>query len=188
MHSKIATEKRQDSDLWLDILKNDKVALANLFQLYYQRLYNYGRKLVSCEDFVKDCIQELFLTIWEQRATLSEAYSVKSYLYCCMRRTLFKNLKKKKNIKNRDCKYVSEFSEERFNIEERMIHGEIRTEYKYKLDRAINSLSSRQKEVICLKYYDGFSNKEIAHLMNIKCQSVYNHVSEALSVMQHHVK
>jgi len=188
MQSKIDTEQKRDSDLWVDILNNDKQALSNLFQIYYKPLYNYGRKLVVCEDFVEDCIQELFLTIWEQRATLSEAYSVKSYLYCSMRRILFKNLKKKKNIKKRDCKYVSEFHVERFNIEECMIHDEIRTEYKCKLGRAINCLSSRQKEVICLKYYDGFSNKEIASIMNIKCQSVYNHASEALSVIQNHLK
>jgi RNA polymerase sigma factor (sigma-70 family) len=52
---------------------------------------------------------------------------------------------------------------------------------------ALQSLSKRQKESVYLKFYDGLSNTEIAEVMGVNIQSVYNHVSEAIGEMQEFV-
>lgn len=179
--------KLHDGQLWDSIRKGNRDCLATLFNRYYTRLFNYGFKIVAREEFVKDCIQELFLNIWEQRETVSSVQSVSSYLHVSMRRMIFYNLRKFKNIKKRNTTYVKEFTEVTHNIESVIIRNELDVECRRHLNKAMQDLSNRQKEIIRLKYTEGLSNSEIARLLDIKRQSVYNHVSEALKFLKTYV-
>jgi RNA polymerase sigma factor (sigma-70 family) len=170
--------------LWADIQKGKEKALADLFLLYYDHLFNYGIKIVGNKDFIKDCIQELFLTIWDRRVYINEAYSVKSYLFSSLRRTVFRRLKKQRAMYERNQKYAEDFFQEVLNVEELMVYFEVKKEKKIKLEKAITQLGGRQKEVIFLKFFDGLSNAEIADVMGINRQSVYNHVSGAIQSLQ----
>lgn len=181
------SQKVDELELWTNIRNGEKDSLSSLFSLYYSCLFNYGYKIVPKEQFVKDCIQELFLTIWEQRNTISEVYSVKSYLYVSMKRMIFCNLKKYRNYKNRNARYAEDFLEDNLNFETWIIAREFQAEYKSQVNKAIRELSNRQKEVIKLKYNDGLSTSEIANLLEINKQSVYNHVSEALKQLKTYV-
>jgi len=182
-----AFSQKEEKRLWSDVLDGDKEALSLLYHSYHHRLFKYGYRIVAREDLVEDCIQELFLTIWEKHYTISKAKSVRAYLFISMRRTIFKNLRKYRNQQDRNIKYAKERDHKSHTIEDFLIESEYRSEYQEKLKVAIDSLSERGREVIFLKYYDGMSNAEIANLMDIKRQSVYNHVSEALSEMQQFV-
>jgi len=188
MPAKSATAQSDESKLWTEVLQGKRQALASLFHLYHQALLTYGYRINSNEEFIEDCIQELFLTIWEKHDAISEAKSVKAYLFISMRRTIFKNLRKQKNQQHRNFKYAEEKVNQSISIEDLLIEIECQNEYQKKLEAAFNSLSKRGREVIYLKYYNGMSNSEIASLMNIQRQSVYNHVSEAISEMQQLVK
>lgn len=183
MPAKSATAQTDESKLWSEVLQGKRQALASLFHLYHQTLFTYGYRIISNEEFIEDCIQELFLTIWEKHDAISQAKSVKTYLFISMRRTIFKNLRKQKNQQNRNIKYAEE-KVNQSSIEDFLIE----IEYQKKLEEALNSLSKRGREVIYLKYYNGMSNSEIASLMKIQRQSVYNHVSEAISEMKQLVK
>jgi len=185
---KTATSQIDESKLWTEILQGKKQALASLYHLYHKTLFTYGLRIKSNGTFIEDCIQELFLTIWEKHDAISQAKSVKAYLIISLRRIIFKNLRKQKNQQNRNIKYAQEKVNQSISIEELLIEIECRNEYQKKLEEALNSLSKRGREVIYLKFYKGMSNSEIASLMNIQRQSVYNHVSEAISDMQQLVK
>lgn len=173
-----------ETKLWTDIRNDEKQALATLFRKYYDYLYNYGYKIVPDEQFIKDCIQDLFLSIWKSRKTINSADSVKSYLFISLRRTIFRKLRKQKARKIRNKRYLDVSFEDMFNIEEMMIHLETQNEHQKKLIIAIDSLGKKQKEAIYLKFYEGFSSNEIATIMGIKRQSVYNHISEGVQKLK----
>ena len=183
-----ASQKPDDIKLWNQIRNGDKDSLSSLFEMYYAGLFNFGFKIIPREQFIKDCIQELFLTIWEQRNTISEVHSVKSYLYVSMKRMVFSNLKKYRNYQKRNVKYAEEFPDEITDVETWIISQENQAEYRVQLHEALQVLSNRQKEVLHLKYKDGLSNSEIATLLEINRQSVYNHVSEALKQIKSFIR
>ncbi len=185
---KSSYKKLDDRQLWNSFRNSDKQCLSTLFNRYYSKLFNYGFNIVQNDEFVKDCIQELFLTLLEQRNTVSNAYSVHSYLFVSMRRMLFYNLRKRKNQQIRNKVFTEHFIDENFHIENRIINSEIEHELADILQRALSDLSNRQKQVIHLKYFEGLSNSEIAKLLCINRQSVYNHVSEAIKQLKYSVK
>lgn len=178
----------EPDQLWSGIRKGDENALSKLFCMYYNFLFNYGYKIIPRHDLVKDSIQELFLTLWKRRDHIEEAYSVRSYLFHSLRRILLRNITRQKNRSTRNEVYVDNSFEEVYNTEELMIHFETKQDQKEKLKKALQSLSKRQKEAIFLKFYEGLSNTEIATVMDINQQSVYNHVSKAIGNLQEFVQ
>lgn len=175
-----------EKELWSDIRADDKQAFSAFYSMYYHNLYHYGYKIIPQEELVKDCIQELFFKLWDQRKSIGEMYSVKSYLFVSMRRTLICNIRKQVAFASRNQRYMTEYYNESYTWEDPLVIREMKRESASKLQKAIQSLSSRKREVIYLKYFFELSNAEIASLMQIKPQSVYNHVSEAIIELKRH--
>lgn len=175
-------------ELWRNVRSGKEKALSELFCVSYSWLFKYGYRIIPREAFVKDAIQELFLILWEKRASINEARSVRSYLCSSLRRLIFRRMRKQNNRTKRNYRYNQHHAEELQNREELIIRFEDDQEKERRLSLAIGSLSDRQKEAIFLKYYDGLTNTEIARIMDINKQSVYNHVSAAIRTMQEYVQ
>ena len=67
-----------------------------------------------------------------------------------------------------------------FSIERVIIEKQISEEKAERLRKTLSLLSKRQIEIIYLKYYQYLDHGQIAELMNISRQSVYNLLHEAI--------
>lgn len=176
-----------DSDVCVAISEGDKEALSYLFTKYYDYLFNYGLKIVhheNEEEIVKDSIQEIFLSIWVNREKMEQIKHIRSYLFSALRLAIYHHLEKQKNRVKRELQYQDENRNTLFNIEEILIHFEIEKENETIVQDLIKKLSKRKKEAIYLKFFHGFNNEEIASIMRINIQSVYNLISESIVSMQ----
>ena len=174
----------EDVQLWKRLLGDDQKALSDLFQKYYRSLLNYGLKLIPQEELVKDSIQELFYSMWEQRDNLSGVEYVRSYLYISLKRTIYRQNEIQQTRNKREHSYSEEFFKHAVNKEKLMIREEFKHEQKQKLKKGLATLNSREKEVIFLKFYSGLSNAEIARIMEVNRQSVYNYMYRALQALK----
>lgn len=170
--------------LWSNIRQGDQHSLSELYCCAYSQLFNYGFKIVPDDSLVEDCIQQLFLNVWSKRNVVSEAESVKSYLFTSLRRLIFRRLKKQRNQAKRNHHYSQYWHDSIPTHEELLIFYETEKYKKSRLQIALDSLSKRQRQAIYLKYYNGLSNKEISDVMDVNKQSVYNHISKAIQKMQ----
>ncbi|MDX1586687.1 MAG: sigma-70 family RNA polymerase sigma factor [Balneolaceae bacterium] len=174
----------EDIRLWKRLQNGDKSAVTNLFEKYYRPLLNYGLKLIPNEELIKDSIQELFYSIWEQRHNLSEVEYIRSYLYVSLRRTVYRQAEIKKTRYERDKAYYDEHFRSVVNYEALTRKNEFKKEQKEKLKEAVESLSNKQKEAVFLKFYSGLTNTEIAQIMDVNRQSVYNYIYRAIQSLQ----
>lgn len=174
----------EDIQLWERLLKDERQALSELFKKYYRPLLNYGLKIIPQEELVKDSIQELFYSIWEGRANLSEIEYIRSYLYISLRRTIFRQNEIKQNRNKRDHSYSEEFFQHIVDTEKLMMMEEFKKEQKRELKKALAKLNPREKEVIFLKFYSGLSNTEIAQVLDVNRQSVYNYIYRAIQALK----
>ena len=71
-----------------------------------------------------------------------------------------------------------------FSIERIIIEKQISEERAEKLKKTLSQLSKRQKEIIYLKYYQYLDHGQIAELMNISKQSVYNLLHETINQLR----
>ncbi|MDN5213053.1 RNA polymerase sigma factor [Fulvivirgaceae bacterium BMA12] len=176
-------KRKNDKELWISFKKGDNQAISSIYENYYLRLYKYGIKLSLDPELTKDCIHEMFCTIWEKRASLPEVTFVNSYLHEYLRRSLYTQLKRKNKINNTSAQ--GDFQTELiFSFEEELIHNESLREDQRKLQVAMQKLTNRQREVVELKYYEGLDYEEIVKLTSLKYKSVRNIMHEAMKALK----
>jgi RNA polymerase sigma factor (sigma-70 family) len=168
-----------DSILWNKLRLGDEEAFSSLFERYYSTLVNYGKTLMTGEDRVKDCVQDVFVDIWSYRYKLNEAIVVKAYLLSSVRKRIARLHHREhifSNIKNIDSlDFLFDFS-----IEDRLIADETTAKKVEQLNKSINQLSNRQKEAIYLRYHQGLTVDQVAEVLNLNYQSTKNLLHRAI--------
>lgn len=81
----------EDPQRWKHLTEGHENALAALVRNHCKPLVNYGFKFLKDEEFVKDCIHDLFIELWNRRKNLSEPDSVRTYLCVCLKRKIFRS-------------------------------------------------------------------------------------------------
>lgn len=74
------------------------------------------------------------------------------------------------------------------SIESTIIQRESNEQLHKQLTHVFQKLSSRQKEIIYLKFYNDLSYDEIAQLLDLEKKAVYNAVSKAMVVLRKGIK
>ena len=174
-----------DSQLWQQLKNGSELALGKLIKKYFNLLQNYGYKFVRNEDFIKDCVQEVFVEIWSRRQNISQPDSVRAYLLSSVRRRILRESVRQKingeeeiiNIEN-DLKFA-EFSPELVIIEQENSQETIQ-----KVAVLLNLLPKRQREVIYLRFYQNLERDEIAQIMSVNSQSVSNLLQAAFKTIR----
>lgn len=171
-----------DAALWNAFRAGDRAALDAVYQQHVKPLYNYGFKLTQDKDLVEDGIQDIFVELWEKRERLGSTDSIQFYLFKVLRRTLLRRLAQ--NQRQSASPFVLEnvLSEDSFEV--RLIAEQSTTRTNSILQKALDRLSSRQREVIFLRFYDELTFEEIALTMDIDVKSVYKLTYKALDSLK----
>ena len=165
--------------LWKSFQEGDSKALGHLANHHYKVLFNYATKFTKDRELIKDCIQDLFLFLWDHREKLQSSPFVTIYLLKSLRNNLFKKLNQEKRNASDDLDIDLPFTEG-ISPESELIELEMFYENESKLKSLLTSLPKRQQEVIFLKFYEGLSIEEIAEIMDMNRQSVSNLLHRAI--------
>ncbi len=173
------SEHTEDKILWHGLKERDKRCFNQLFRKYYSELYYYGIKIFPEPDLIKECIQEVFIRVWETRERLAEVENVKSYLIASVRRMILVQKGKGKDKHNIEIGKAENYSFF-FDVNEFEKHEEISDEIRQILLKAINSLTKNQREMIMLFFYHELSYSEIAQILGISIPAARNLMYRAL--------
>ena len=175
--------KEQEQTLWKDMISGNKKSFEDLYKQYFQALINYGFRITKNENLIEDAVQELFISIWNNRTNLSEVNEVKFYLFRSLKNRILRQLEKDVFDKLEDIDvyldFLNSISEEQKKIDSEQFDANLET-----LQRAIAHLPIRQQEVINLKYYHDFTLDEIAKLMDVNKQSVSNLLFRSYAILR----
>ena len=177
-----------DSTLWLSFKKGNDLAFSILYNKYVKRLYNYGMHACRDKELVLDCLQELFTRLWDKRERLGEVTCVNFYLFKSFRRLLMHRLTAGKKFLNS----LSIKDRQRFDFvpstEDVLIEEEWEVERNKKLRQSLQSLTKRQREAIFLKFFSQLSYNEVAVIMDLHVDSVYNLISKSIDILRKKLK
>lgn len=169
--------------LWTAFKGGDIEAYSVIYQQYFFLLYNYGKKISSNHELVKDCIQDLFVKIWNNRENLNQTTSIRYYLLTSLRNKLIDALESPNNRFLTSADMIPLEMEEAAHEDTDFLYQQ-----KHKVFLAMNKLSKHQQRAIHLKFFDDYSNDEIAHELNITTQSVYNLIFKSLRSLRKHMQ
>lgn len=173
----------EDHVLWHLYRQGDKQAFGQLAERYYRTLRHYGLKFMVGEVVVEDCIQELFLQLWQNRSQINDTESVRHYLLKALRHHILQYLRSQKRLNHEEMDWDSSIAEE-IDTETLLIQQESLTLLTNAIQAQLASLPAREREALYLRFYESLSIPEIAEVMNVNRQSVSNFLQKALSKLR----
>ena len=174
----------EESDLWKAFKMGDRQAFGSLLKLYYPLLLNYGVRFQKDREFVKDCLHDLILELWNRRENLDDVRLIKVYLLKSLRRKLLRESQRLKWFREANEVTDDYAFEVQFAIESYMISNEVKHEDLMKLRTNLDKLTKRQREAIYLRFDQEMEYEDIAGIMSINYHSAVNLVYEALKFLR----
>jgi RNA polymerase sigma factor (sigma-70 family) len=167
--------------LWDAFRNGDRDAFAVLFRQHYETLFRFGGKFTTDTELLEDSIQELFIECWQAKSR-APVLSVKAYLLKSLKYKLLKSFRKKGKLVPLLDNGEAHFE---FSHEDLLIAKQENDEKKRQVLAALGRLSSRQKEIVYLKYYQNLSYEEVSEIMNINYQAARNLLYQAIKSLKH---
>lgn len=157
-------------------LDNDESAFTALFRLFYQSLYHFAMQYVHKHEAAEEVVNDVFIKIWKQRATLLEVQNLESYLFTA--------------VKNGSLNYIKQYSHYHIALDDEntgiliSLHNpEQEVEWKelyFKLQQAVNNLPDQCRTVFRLIKEEGFRMKEVAEILGISPRTVETQLYRAI--------
>jgi RNA polymerase sigma-70 factor (ECF subfamily) len=168
------------------VRRGDQKAFERLFSIYFSRLHAFATKVVRDDGIAEDIVQEVFVKVWEKREQILSLH-VEAFLFRLVRNRCIDYIKFLKVVNNRMEKLgISSKIEELYRID--FVGNEpyvlIEEELKVQIEKTIQSLPERCREVFILSRLDGLKNREVAERLNISIKNVERHLSRALETFR----
>jgi RNA polymerase sigma factor (sigma-70 family) len=163
--------------------KDDEQPLSHLFHFYYNRLLRAGLRWCANAPLTEECIQEVFFDLWHYRHQLGAIASLEAYLKTALRRRIFKKLSRPDPLGTTygiDSEVDLPTAMTVESYEQILIEQQSDEQQRKRLEQALTSLTTRQKEMIHLRYFEEIPYKDIAERFDIPVGAVYKQVHDAI--------
>ncbi|EKF54406.1 ECF subfamily RNA polymerase sigma-24 subunit [Galbibacter marinus] len=166
-----------DDELLLRIKQNDSQSFKVIFNRYWKRLYFYAYKIYQDSDLCDDCVQDLFVSLWENREHVV-ILNLEAYLFKAIKYQVSKHVNRL-NFQSISPETLSSLSEGS-TIENTLEYQEFEEE----INTKITALPIRCREVFVLSRFQHKTNAEIATQLKISIRTVETHISHALKQLR----
>lgn len=170
----------KEEDL-LNLIKQGKEAgVKQVFDKYYTGLCVYSKSITKDHHVAEEIVEDLFIYLWVNAATLDIKTSLQSYLYRSVHNNSIKYLNKQKT-KSKVFDHYQFNDKEILNTatNETPFIGMITRELGEKAEIILTSLPEKCREIYILNRYHNLSYPEIAQRLNISLGTVKTQMSRA---------
>ena len=150
----------------------DVAAFSKLYDLHVGMLYNYGYKLTTDMELLKDCIQDVFIKVYNKQNELESVQNFKSYLLISLKNKLCDESRKRIHLSDAAVEELDVTSGE--NVEADYIAAEKVQQTNSFVTGLLNKLSPRQRTAIEMYYIEEQKYEDICVAMQMNYQSVRN--------------
>jgi len=176
-----------DLELWSAFKGGDDGAYEYIYNRHAPELFSYGLHIVRNRQLVEDCVHDLFVYLFQHRATLGDTDAIKYYLFKSLRRRVIEVLEKQSKAAQESRAVAENYHDHALataSQEVNMIEAETSLAKNRRLTQAIENLPPRQKEAIYLLYFSKLEYEEIAAIMSLSIRTVYNQIHTAIQTLR----
>jgi RNA polymerase sigma-70 factor (ECF subfamily) len=157
-------------------------ALQELYRRYGRLVYTLALRILGTVTEAEDLTQEIFLKLWQQQTYDFERGSIGTFLTILARsraidrvrsRKAYQRLLQRWKSVDRD-RTENNLPLERATLGERAQH----------VQSALTQLSEREREILEIAYYEGLSQSEIAHRLDVPLGTVKTRSRTALKKLR----
>ncbi|MGV8095787.1 MAG: RNA polymerase sigma-70 factor [Mangrovibacterium sp.] len=163
-------------------LSNGSLDISHLFEHYSRPLFYYALKFVD-EEAAKDIVQDVFLKLWSDKH-LHVSRSLDGLLFTMVRNKCLQHIEKQKVRLTWQQSSGLRLKEDEILFYSTEASSLIEQELQGLLEKAIDSLPEKCREVFILSRYHEKMNKEIAEELGISIKTVEKHITTAMKLLR----
>jgi len=167
------------------ITSNEDTSFDYLYNKYVRILLVYGLQFTSDRELVKDCIQDVFVKLYETKTQQQHIENMGVYLRIALKNRIINSLKREKIL----AKYVSssEFSEiDDFTAQQQLEYQEEEQHNRNLIETILKLLTPQQQKVVQYRFIEGLTLEEISNALQINYQSVQNILQRSIKKIKKH--
>ncbi len=177
---KIPSEREYWQGIWEKFKGGDQKAFEIIYNEYVDVLFAYGSKITCDKSLVEDSIQDLFIDIYTYNIGLRKPESLEFYFFKTLKRIIIRKIKEKHRFSHPEhlleqfdlCFHFEKDDKE--PVEEQLVL----------LQKELQQLDSKKRELIFLKFNSGLTYVEIGELLGLKPDTVKKQVTRLLQFIR----
>ena len=158
----------------------DHMAYLEIFNRYQPLVFSFAIKKIADEEETKDIVQDIFIDLWERRNSLRADSNLPAYLFKCVK-FKFIDLLKRKNIRDQYLISFLNFVQQSSEKADYLIRN---NQMKVIIDKEIDALPPKMREIFIKSRKDHLGYKEIAIELSISEETVRSQVKNALRILR----
>ena len=173
-----------ESELLIKVSTGDQKAFTELFERHQTLVYDFSIKLTRSKIQAEEIVQNVFIRIWLNRATIVNIENFGAYLNRATRNHSYTVLKKLAAQSNREVKLTEQVVVGGANAEHLVLYNDSAKILK----TVVDTLPPQRKLVYELCHEQGLKYEEVAAKLNISSGTVHTHMKLALKTIRAHFK
>ncbi|MFH6998870.1 RNA polymerase sigma factor [Flavobacterium sp. FlaQc-57] len=174
------SEDYNDNDILIESLKNgDEKAYTYLIDTYHHKLCVYANSLVKNVYSAEDIVQNVFIKVWEQRTRLKTNHAIKSFLYKLVYNEFIDLYRKNQSLFSLEKSYYDALNSIVLEDDSESFQRVINV-----VNKEIQNLPPKCKEVFILSKKEGLTNIEIAEHLDVSIKAVEAQITKAFSILR----
>jgi len=169
------TSPHDERELLSLLKQGNEQAFEKIYNSYSSRLFGNVFKMVKSETTTQEILQDVFIKIWSNRASIDLDKSFRSYLFRIAENQVYDFFRKASRDKKIQAQLFAAATEEYEHIET-IIH---RKENALLLQKAIESLSPQRQQIFRLIKLDNKSYEEVSRQLGISVSTISDHIVKA---------
>lgn len=167
-----------EDELLKELKQGRETAYRKLFYQYFEPLVFFANQYLQDVDASKDIVQNVMSQLYQGREELNINTSLKSYLYRAVTNRSLNEIKSRKvHLQHHyEIRAAADTDYQENSIE--------LNELQLKINKVIEGLPERTREVFKMSRFDHKTNQEIADELNLSKRTVETQISNALKVLR----
>lgn len=169
-----------DQELAGLLRSGDRMAYEEIYHRYKFILHNHAWNKFRNKQEAEDALQEVFARLWDKRFLLEANVNISGYLYASVR-NYFLNFVARKDIQERYVSHIQKFAAEQNVVTDHRIRE---NQLKALIEKEIEALPPRMREVFEMSRKEHLTHKEIAARLGTSEETVKKQISAVLKIMR----
>ncbi|HRH27013.1 MAG TPA: RNA polymerase sigma factor [Parcubacteria group bacterium] len=175
-----------DEELAKMVAEGDTDKFGILMERYQPKLFRYGKKFLVDKDNIEDVVQDVFIKTYRNIKSFDTSLRFSPWIYRIAHNTYINAIKKS----SLNPLYLFDFDTllSYTAVEDPVAKEREQKEIKEFIDRGLQSIEDKYREILVLYYIEEFSYKEIADILQIPMSTVGVRIMRAKNVLKEKYK
>ena len=165
---------------------------SGIYNVYFPKMVRFAQEYIISEEDSKNIVQDLFMYLWEHSEILESVSNLNAFLFTLIKNRCIDFYRSSVRINARK-RSLSDIQERELHLKMEALQqfdtiNFFENEVEELLEKAIEKLPEKCRQVFIMSRMDGMKHEEIARELKISVYTVQNHISSAIRKLKAELK